>query len=118
MKLSQMTGEELRRALCELSAPLCAILQDEAVDALLAKVTDTSLPLNQVTALLIGQGIPLLMDRHADDTCAALSILTGYSADTLKGMNALALLRLAREIWDEELAAFFGSAGGADRATS
>ncbi|MGN0970888.1 MAG: hypothetical protein ACI4OY_02960, partial [Aristaeellaceae bacterium] len=115
---SQMTGEELRQALCELSAPLCAILQDEAVDALLAKVTDTSLPLSQVTALLIGQGIPLLLDRHAEDTCAALAILTGYTADTLRGMNALALIRLVKEAWDGELAAFFGSAGSTDRATS
>lgn len=118
MKLSQMTGEELRRALCELSAPLCAILQDERVDALLAKVTDAALPLSQVTALLVGQGIPLLLDRHAEDTCAVLSVLTGCSADALKGMNALALLRLARDAWDEELAAFFGSAGGTDRAKS
>lgn len=118
MKLSQMTGEELRQALCELSAPLCAILQDEGVDALLAKVTDTSLPLSQVTALLIGQGIPLLLDRHAADTYAALSILTGYTVDTLKAMNAFALFRAAQEVWDGELAAFFGSAGGADRAKS
>ena len=88
------------------------------MDALLAKVTDTSLPLSQVTALLIGQGIPLLMDRHAADTYAALSILTGYTVDTLKDMNAFALFRAAKEVWDGELAAFFGSAGGADRAKS
>ncbi|MGN1019816.1 MAG: hypothetical protein ACI4O7_05540 [Aristaeellaceae bacterium] len=118
MKLSQMNGEELRHALCELSSPLCAILQDEAADALLAKVADASLPLSQAAALLIGQGIPLLLDRHADDTFAALAILTGQPAPELRRMNAVALLRLARDTWDGELAAFFGSAGSTGRATS
>ncbi|MGN0778892.1 MAG: hypothetical protein ACI4MJ_07085 [Aristaeellaceae bacterium] len=118
MKLSQMTGEELRLTLCELSAPLCAILQDEAMDKLLSRVTDTALPLSSLTALLIGEGIPLLLARHAADTYAVLAILTGMQADTLKGMNAFALLRLVRDVWDEEAAAFFASAGGTGREPS
>lgn len=118
MKLSDMNGEQLRLTLCRLAPHLCAILQDEKVHHLLSRIMDPAVPLCSVTALLIGQGVPLLLQEHLPDTVQALSALTGLSADALLAMGAPDLVRLIRSLWDEELAAFFASAGTAPREKS
>ena len=118
MKLSQMNGEQLRLTLCRLAQPLCTILQDEQVQRLLDKVLDPTVPLCSVMALMIGQGIPLLMDTHRAAASQALSALTGIQPEDLAAMNVPDLIRLIRSLWDEELAAFFASAGTAPQATS
>lgn len=113
MKLSDMNGEMLRQALCDLALPLCAILQDERTHALMDQFMDRSIPLSALAASFLEQGVPLLLRDHAEDTFAVLSILTGHEPQTLRSMNAVALIRLARACWDSELAAFFGYAGTA-----
>lgn len=118
MKLSEMNGEQLRQTLCRLAPPLCTILQDEKVQRLLQQIAEPKTPLCSVMALLIGQGVPLLLQEHLTDTCLALSVLTDLSAETLLAMDAPELIRLIRSLWDKELAAFFASAGTAPQAKS
>lgn len=118
MKLCDMSGEQLRLTLCRLAPPLCAILQDEKVHRLLDRIIDPATPLCSIMALLIGQGVPLLLQEHLQDTCQVLSALTGLSEEALLSMDAPALIRLIRSLWDEELAAFFASAGTAPRGRS
>ena len=117
MKLSQMNGEQLRTTLCRLAPCLCSILQDEKVQQLLSQVMDPQLPACSAAALLIGQGLPLLLDAHRDAATQALCTLSGLSPQDIAAMKAPELLRLIRSLWDEELAAFFASAGTAPQAT-
>ena len=116
MKLSEMNGEQLRQTLCRLAPPLCTILQDEKVQLLLQQITEPETPFCSVMALLIGQGVPLLLQEHLPDTCLVLSAMTDLSAEALLAMDAPELFRMIRSLWDEDLAAFFASAGTAPQA--
>lgn len=113
MKLSDMNGEMLRQALCDLALPLCTILQDERTHILMDQFMDRSIPLATLAVSFLERGVPLLLQDHAEDTFAVLSILTGHEPQVLRSMNAVALIRLARACCDSELAAFFGCAGTA-----
>ena len=116
MKLTEMNGKQLRQTLCELSLPLCSILQDAKVQQLMEKIMDPATPLCSVMALLLGHGVPLLLQDHLQETCRILSAPTGMSRETLMALDAPSLIRLIRSLWDEELAAFFASAGTAPQA--
>ncbi len=111
MPLRDMTAEQCRQALCDLAPPLCAILQDSRFSALLARLTEPDLPLADLTALLLGEGVPLLLREHAADTAAVLAILTNQRREDLSALPLSALLPMLRKVWDEDLSDFFACAG-------
>lgn len=111
MPLRDMTAEQCRQALCDLAPPLCAILRDSRCAALLDRIVQPDLPLHDLAALLLGEGVPLLLDEHAADTAAVLSVLTGQRKEALLAMPTSALLPMLRQVWDEDLSDFFACAG-------
>lgn len=121
MRLSEMSTEQLAQTMCRLAPPVCRILQDPAVakamEAFLQAEEDHR-PVAAAAGSMLQLLTPALMQDHLDDVCEALAALTGQEAAALRRQNGLATLRALTAVWDEELADFFGFAGGAARRRS
>ena len=111
MKLSQLSTGELAPVLCRLTPPVCRIAQDEAVLAAFDRAAfDGRSPLS-AAAQVWETLLPRLLSHHPGDLMEVLSVLTGKSADALRGQSALHTLADLRAVWDGDLSAFFTSAG-------
>lgn len=121
MKISQLSTRELSRVLLDITPPLCRILRDETTLAALDEMSFTGLdaqpPLLSLTRLW-ERLAPVLLEHHAQDVCTVLSILTEKTADEIRQQPGLTTLRDLLNVWDEQLAGFFFSAGSAVQAKS
>lgn len=116
MKLSQLTTEQLADVLVRLTPPLCRMLQDEATLAALDDMTFTGLdaqPPLCAASRLWEKLVPVILQRHAEDFYAALSVLTGKTESQLRAQPGLTTITDLMAVWDKELATFFTSAGSA-----
>ena len=118
MKLSQLSTGELAPVLCRLTPPVCRIAQDEAVLAAFDRAAFDGKPPLPAAAQVWETLLPRLFSHHLDDLLEVLSILTGKSTDALRSKSALRTLADLRAVWDEDLSAFFTSAGASAREKS
>lgn len=121
MKLSQLSTQELSRVLLDITPPLCRILRDETTLAALDEMSFAGLdaqPPLLALARLWERLAPVLLEHHARDACAVLSALTEKTADEIRRQPGLTTLRDLLNIWDEQLAGFFFSAGSSAQAKS
>ena len=118
MKLSQLSTGELAPVLCRLTPPVCRIAQDEAVLAAFDRAAFDGKPPLPAAAQVWETLLPRLFSHHLDDLLEVLSILSGKPADALRGQSALHTLADLRAVWDEDLSAFFTSAGASVREKS
>lgn len=116
MKLSQLTTEQLADVLVRLTPPLCRILRDEATLAALDNLSFTALdaqPPLCAASRLWEKLVPVILQHHAEDFYAALSVLTGKPPGLLRQQSGLTTITDLISVWDGELTAFFTSAGSA-----
>lgn len=118
MRLSEMSTEELARALCRLTPPLCRIATDERVTRALREAGQASEAHEPVLAAggrLMQALVPVLLADHAEDLWEALAVLTGQAPEAIRRQTGLETIRMMRACWDEELARFFTYAGTATK---
>ena len=109
MKLSEMNTKELSRALCLLSAPLERIGGDAAISQIFKDMNNLKGQVSQLqaTAVVMGKLIPVLLDRHQEDTFTALAILTGKSVQEIENQNGQQTIKEIKSVLDEDLLDFF-----------
>lgn len=101
MKLSEMSLDQARNCMVELTDSLGAIAQDEEVLAYF----DETRKGNSIVDLinLVGK---LLRDHYAN-LVTVLSALTGESAKAIREKSAGEVIALAKDVYDQDLKRFF-----------
>lgn len=119
MKLSEMTIERQAAAICDLCAPVGALLEDprvgEALSALNAKDGET---VGELIGRAVKKIIPLLLKEHLAELIAIASIMTGKSVKEVKKGGIPGLVRDIKSSFDGELLDFFKSSADAERTKS
>ena len=106
-----MPTEDMGKALCRLTPPLCRIAKDPKVEEALKQI-------RREDALLLTLGkagemlLPCLMGEHLGEMLEVLSILTGEDMETLRTQPGRETVGLFLQCVDEALADFFPCAGG------
>ena len=106
-----MPTEDMGKALCRLTPPLCRIAKDPKVEEALKQI-------RREDALLLTLGkagemlLPCLMGEHLGEMLEVLSILTGEDTETLRTQPGRETVALFLQCVDEALADFFPCAGG------
>jgi hypothetical protein len=115
MKISQMGTREAARALCRIAKPVETIGNDKEMSAYLKSLGEKKG--ETVFALIcgaVGKVVPVLLDRHYDETAEILSALTGKDKEEIGQQPLIVTMRDARESIDQDLVDFFTSASGMD----
>lgn len=111
MKLSEMSTENLAATLCKIAAPVERIGADQEVNDVLKELSSHGgkISVLQAGTATFGKLIPVLLDRHKEDTYAILSALTGKSVGKLREQRGLETIRDVKNCIDGDLIAFFKS---------
>lgn len=113
MKISQMSTKEAAGVLCRIAGPVEVIGSDSEVSAYLKRLSQMKdEPLFAVICGAVGQLIPVLLDRHYEETVEILSALTGKDKEEIGAQSVLMTMRDAKECVDQDLIDFFTSARG------
>ena len=115
MKISEMSTEQLATALVRIAGPAERIGSDTEFNTRLAEhakaIKSGNITVLQNYTSLIGFAIPMLLDRHKEDTYTILSAMTGKTVQEIAAQNAMQTLREAKECLDGDLMTFFGFPG-------
>lgn len=109
MRLRDMNTVQLAAALCLLAGPLERIGGDAAITELFKNINQQKGEISrlQATAMFAGKLIPVLLDRHQEDTITALSVLTGKSVEKIKTQKGAQTIKDLRSVLDKDLLDFF-----------
>jgi len=116
-RLGDMPTEDMGKALCRLTPPLCRIAKDPKVEEALKQI-------RREDALLLTLGkageilLPCLMGEHLGEMLEVLSILTGEEVETLRTQPGRETVGLFLRCVDEALVDFFPCAGGSMKGRS
>ena len=109
MKLSEMSTDRVRKVMVEIAEPMERIGNDEVLnDKLRALAARKRMTRVEQYASMFGMLVPLLLERHIDDTYAVLAAMTGKTVEEISGQNVLVTMREARESIDADFLRFFG----------
>lgn len=115
MKISQMGTREAARALCRIAKPIETIGGDNEVSAYFKSLSaQKGETLFALICGAIGRLVPVLLDRHYDETAEILSALTGKDKEEIDQQPLIVTMKDARESIDQDLVDFFTSASGMD----
>lgn len=114
MKLSEMTNAQAAEAMIRLSGPFAEICDDE--DAV--KIVDEyKVRYNKPRFYLLGQLLPQLVShvlvKHRAALYEIISVLTEQPVGKIDQMNFGETVQILRDSYDDMLASFFTSSGGA-----
>ena len=115
MKLSEMTTTQLTDCLCLIAEPIGNIAADAEVTDAIKRYQDKDMTLIDQIGLLTGKLLPLALKKHRADVFAVLAALTGKTVKQIGAQNGLELVREARDCLDNDIIAFFKSAGATEQ---
>ena len=112
MKFSAMTTREQAQMLCKIAPVVARIGQDAELNAKMAEMAKNNTEGGDKTVLskmsaLIEVFIPVLLDRHYEDTMMIAGNLLGKTAEEMDEMGILSIVREVKGVIDEELISFF-----------
>lgn len=109
MKLSEMTTEQLERALCELAEPIGRIGQNRQIGDKFREVAGSVNGRSKIEVFseIFASVVPVLLREHAADLHKILSVMTGKSVQEIAQQNGLLTIREARACIDGDLIDFF-----------
>lgn len=116
VRLGDMPTEEMAKALCRLTPPLCRMAKDPKVGEALKQIRREDpllMTLGKAGEILL----PCLMGEHLGEMLEVLHILTGAGVETLRKQPARETVQLFLRCLDEALADFFPCAGGSMKET-
>ena len=112
MKLSEMSTDRLADVMVRIAGPVERIGNDEMlIDKLRAMAAKGGKTAVENAAGMFGALVPVLLERHREDTYAVLAAMTGKNAEEIAAQNAMVTLREAKECVDGDLLSFFGWSG-------
>ena len=115
MKISQMSMKEAAKCFCRIAKPIETIGNDKEVSVYLKGLgKQKGETMVAVICGAIGKVVPVLLDRHYEETAEILSALTGKSKEEIDGQALIVTLKDAKESIDKELIDFFTSSSGTD----
>lgn len=113
MKLSEMNTRELAKALCGLTMPISNICKDaEVVEAL------KTMQEKRTIADMLASIVPVLLDKHYDDTVAVLSALTGKTVQQINAQKGSETITDIKMCLDGDLVSFFSSSAPTEKTPS
>ena len=107
-----MTTREQAQMLCKIAPVVARIGQDAELNAKMAEMAKNNAEGGDKTVLskmsaLIEVFIPVLLDRHYEDTMMIAGNLLGKTAEEMDEMGILSIVREVKGVIDEELISFF-----------
>lgn len=111
MKLFEMRGADALNALCDLVEPASRIIEDRVTQeafrklSLLGDKTMHPMAVYAVTALTLRP----VVKAHAEDLMRIAAALTGKPLDEVQAQPLMKTFKEVREVWDEDIRAFFTS---------
>lgn len=109
-KLNEMTTEQLVHTLCELTPPLCRILNDPRTQKALDRLLDRDLSevsLTKAWARVLECLVPTLLGTHWEDMCQITGILTGLTPEQVSAGSGTDIMAALRMSWTEDIWDFF-----------
>lgn len=118
MKLSEMSTDRLADVMVKIAEPVERIGGDEELGRKLEEIAKRGgrKGLQNIVDMYC-VFVPLLLERHREDTYAVLAALTGKTAEQIAAQSAMDTMRDARESVDAEFLRFFGWSGSMDAGT-
>lgn len=121
MKFSEMTTRQQAKIVCGIAASVSRIAKDDEVYHLMESFasdddqekTDRGSGLGFIVQMT-ETVIPLLLDRHYDDTMAIAAALTDKPVSELETMGIFGIVREVRGVLDGELIGFFKQSGSSE----
>lgn len=111
MKFSAMGTRDQAKLLCSIAPAVSRIGQDEEFNKKLSEMakqkTEKGKTLFQTISAMVDAFVPLLLDRHYDDTMAIAGGLIGKDGEALEEMGIVSIVREVKGVIDEELIGFF-----------
>ena len=111
-KLLEKNAAELCGGLVSIAATLKRFMDDEEFDTAWKKATEKGVKLGENDVLKIYVDlVPLLFEKHLDDTMQILSVIEGKSVKELLAMNGTELIEDSMRAFNEQLKPFFTRLG-------
>lgn len=110
MRYSEMSTREQAKLLCKIAPTVSRIAQDKEFNSQLSKIASadkTGKTVFQMVTGLIDACMPLLLDKHYEDTMAICGELLGKTEAEMERAGILAIVREVKAVLDEDLIGFF-----------
>lgn len=112
MKFSAMNTREQARMLCKIAPAVSRIGKDEELNTKLEEMAKEDKEKHGKTVLarasaMIDAFVPMLLEKHYEDTIYIAGELIGKTDDELERMGIISIVREVKGVVDEELVRFF-----------
>ena len=120
MRISEMSTEQARRALCLLADPVASIVGDKKLMEAMAQMTrpEDGGTVGMRFGGMIRSFLPLLLEDHAAETYAIIAALTDKTAQQVSEQRFLETLQDVKGMVDRELVDFFTQSASAEKTPS
>ncbi len=110
MKISEMSTEQLAKAILSVSEPLSRIAQSEILNSALVEYRgdyNENQTVMQKASGLLGKVVPALLCTHYDDVIKVIAVMTDKSVEEVHMQNGVQTIAEVKKFFDEDFVGFF-----------